>query len=150
MGEGAFDERDTLRLIESLDEIAAYVRDNSAPDETLTGSSTLAPVIALAANRRLAANEADTNNQRFKTGMLDERAFWEAVCADRIRFIVSSSMSYFTGRRMSQLPTARRWFRAVKVFNDPGLKYGRTYPITLYERVGPSPEGDSVCRWEGD
>ncbi len=51
-------------------------------------------------------------------------------------------------KKLGRLPTAQRWFKKVKVFWDEELKYGRRYPVTLYERTGePLPDG-RVCRWE--
>ncbi|TNF24351.1 MAG: hypothetical protein EP329_25065, partial [Deltaproteobacteria bacterium] len=138
------------RGFESLDEVAAWVRAHSAEDETIAGASTMAPLVALAAGRRLAADEADTNNKRFKTGLLDEATYWNAICADNVKIIVSTSRSYFTTRRMDGTPTARRWFRRAEVIQDDELTYNGKFPIVLYERVGPPPGDGRVCQWEGD
>ncbi len=137
------------RALSTLDEVAGYVRDHSAPDETIAGSSTLAPIVALAAGRRIAADEADTNNKRFKTGLLAEADYWNTICADQVRFIVATPRSYFTTSRMDNLPTATRWFSRVKSFEDDQLRYRGSFPIVLYERVGDPPDGSgAVCRWE--
>jgi hypothetical protein len=136
------------RSLATLPEIAAYVRERSAPTDTLAGSSTVAPLIALAAHRRLAANEADTNSKRFKTGMLEEALYWDAICQDNLRFIIATPRSFFTARRLDSHRTVRRWFRRVKRFEDPEIRYGGTYPITLYERIQEEPVGGRVCQWE--
>ncbi len=136
------------RRFASLGEIATWVRERTEPHETIAGASTTTPLIALAAGRKLAAGEVDTNNKRFKTGLLEERDFWERACADHLRYVVSTSRSYFTHRRLQTLPTARRWLRRARQFDDPELKYGRSYPITLYERIGEPPAPGQVCRWE--
>ncbi len=137
----------------TLDEVAAFVAERTGPEETIAGASTLAPLIALAAERRLAAGEADTNNKRFRTGLLSEADYWDAICADDVRFIVSAGRSYFTPQKLASLPTARRWFKPVKTFQDPQLTYGGLFPITLFERVGdPGPELEAAgkrCQWEG-
>jgi hypothetical protein len=132
-----------------LDEIAAAVREGSSPDETLAGASTLAPLIALQAGRRLAGGEADTNQKRFRVGMLDERSYWEAICRDRVRFLVAGDRSHFTEPFLNRLPTARRWFELHRVFMEPGLMYGGEKRIALYARreVAPPAPGQ-VCRWE--
>ncbi|PKN53847.1 MAG: hypothetical protein CVU56_29720, partial [Deltaproteobacteria bacterium HGW-Deltaproteobacteria-14] len=136
------------RGFESLDEVAAWVREHTTQTDTIAGASTMAPLVALAADRRLAADEADTNNKRFKTGLLDEATYWNAICADHIKVIVATSRSYFTPERMDTMPTAKRWFRRAAVILDDELTYGGKYPIALYERVGPPPSGDRVCQWE--
>ena len=150
------------RAFETLGAIGAYVKTHSAPTETIAGASTLAPLIALEADRRIAADEIDTNNKRFKIGRrdaesapdaaapgagadgvntkgpayaLDEAAYWTSLCHDNIRFVVSAPRSYFTTQRMESLATARRWFRKAQTFNDDGLSYRGTFPIVLYERI---------------
>jgi len=137
------------RSFESLDEVAAWVQAHSTPEETIAGASTMAPIVALASGRRLAADEADTNNKRFKTGLLDEATYWNAICADDVKIIVATSRSYFTTRRMDGIPTAKRWFRRAAVIYDEQLTYNGRYPIVLYERVGPPPGDGRVCQWEG-
>lgn len=131
------------RGFETLDAIAAWIRAHTTEAETLAGSSTLAPLIALAADRRIAADEVDTNNKRFKTGVLSEEKYWNAICADRVKVIVASDRSYFTVDRMEHMPTAARWFDRAEVFQDDGLSYRGTFPITLYVR-----KGDGPCRFE--
>jgi hypothetical protein len=145
-------------------EIAAWIAEHSAPDETIAGASGVAPLIALLADRRLAAGEADTNSKRFKaaraleregapphettTRLINDVGYWNAICADNVRFLVSTSRSYFTDKKLQRMRTIQRWFRKAKVFWDTELKYNRRYPIVLYERTGePLPDG-SVCRWE--
>lgn len=136
------------RTFSTLDAIADAVRERSAPDETIAGASTTTPIIALAAGRRIAADEVDTNNKRFRTGLLDDETYWRAICADNVRLIIATPRSYFTRERMDSLPTARRWFRLVRVFEDHELSYAGHLPIALYERVGDAPGPGEVCRWE--
>lgn len=126
-----------------LDEVAAYIAAHSAPDEPLAGSSTLAPLVALFSDRRIAADEIDTNNKRFKTGLLSEPAYWDSICKDRVRFIVAAPRSYFTVDKLDSLPVIRRHFEKARVFTDPTLQYNAPFVITLYRRTG-----DALCRWE--
>lgn len=143
------------RGFSTVDEIADWIRSNTTEDETITGASTIAPLVALAAERRLAAGEADTNSKRFKSGLLDEETFWNAVCADKVRYIISTDRSFFTDDRprrpgkMSTSATTRRWFKRVKVFYDPTARYGRKYPIAIFERQGEPPAEGMVCQYEG-
>lgn len=125
-----------------LDEVAAYIRDRSRPDETLAGSSTLAPLVALLAERRIAADEIDTNNKRFKTGILKERDYWQAICRDQVRFLVASPRSYFTQQKLDAMPLVRRYFAPPVVFEDNAIQYRQPFPIALYQRLGDAP-----CAW---
>jgi hypothetical protein len=57
------------QYFEKAGELAAFVRENSKPGQTLFGDSSTAGLVALLAGRRLAADEADTNVMRFKSGI---------------------------------------------------------------------------------
>ena len=127
--------------------IGEYVRANSAPHETLTGASTLAPLIALRAGRRLAMDEADTNNKRFRVGMLTDYGFFDRACRDNIRFIVAASRSHFTDEAMAADPTVTRYFERVMEFEEPRIRHFRADKIVLYRRkdaAEPLPDG-RVC-----
>ena len=126
-----------------LDEVAAEVARLTRPDETLAGSSTLAPLVALLAERRLAANEADTNNKRFRTGILRESDYWNAACADNLKLIVSAPRSYFTLDKMQSLPVVTRHFGRPTLFEDTTIQYRAPFPIALFVR------GDPPCTWVG-
>jgi hypothetical protein len=137
-----------LLAFASVDEIAAHVRANTTPDETLTGASTLAPLVALVAGRRLAGDEADTNNKRFSSGMLTDERFFDRACRDRVRYIVSAPRSHFTPQLMAASPTVARYFRRERDFLDRRLlHHGQPFPITLYRRTDAAaslPDG-MVC-----
>ena len=137
------------RLFRTLPEIAAYVRAQTRPDETVAGASTMAPLVALAAGRRLAANEVDTNSKRFKSGLLSEQDYWNRICRDNVRLLISIRRSFFSKAYLERLPTVRKWFVHDRTFYDPELRYGARFPIHIYRRVDrPAPDG-TVCRWEG-
>jgi hypothetical protein len=125
-----------------LDEVASYIKARSTPDETLAGASTLAPLVALLADRRIAADEIDTNYKRFKTGLLDEREYWRSICRDNVRFIVSAPRSYFTRDKLAGLPVIQRFFGSPVVFEDDSLMYRQSFSIALYERTSSTP-----CAW---
>lgn len=116
-------------------DIADYVRATTAPDETLTGASTLAPLVALLAERRIAADEADTNAKRFKSRTLTEADFFRKICADRVRYIISAARSYFYDSFMASNATVRDFFEKDKVFVDQKLLHFAPFSITLYRRV---------------
>ncbi len=130
----------------SASEIAEYVRATTTPDETLTGASTLAPLVALLADRRLAADEADTNAKRFKSGVLTEAAFLDRICADRVRYVLSAPRSYFHEAFMAHNPVLQKFFAKDREFVDQKLQHFKGFPIAMYRRVDREglPEG-RVC-----
>lgn len=127
-------------------EIADHVRATTTPDETLTGASTLAPLVALLAGRRLAGDEADTNAKRFKSGVLTEAAFFERACADRVRYVLSAPRSYFHEQFMAQNPVIQAFFTRDRTFVDEKLVHFRGFSISLFRRTDREglPEG-RVC-----
>jgi hypothetical protein len=131
----------------TAEELAAHVRANTAPDETLTGASTLAPLVALLAGRRLANDEADTNNKRFTSGMLTDEQFFARACRDKLRYILGAPRSHFVPALMAQNATAARYFVSEREVADTELlHFGKRFVITLYRRqdVAGLPEG-MVC-----
>jgi hypothetical protein len=136
-----------LLTFSTVDEIAAYVRERTAPEETIAGASTIAPLVALRAGRRLAADEADTNNKRFVTGVLTDEQFFAKACRDRLRYLVVAPRSHFGGPLMATNPTAREGFALEREFADPQLLHGgRKFPITLYRRRDvPGLPAGTVC-----
>ena len=136
-----------------IDDIAAFIRDNSAEDETIAGSSLVAPAVALASGRRIAAHEVDTNAKRFHTGLTDLPSFIDAICRDRIRFLVLSPSGSLNDRTASGTPSIRKWFRPVKRFADPWNKFlrpgRRTWGVTVWA-LRAHPVGDGPrCHWIG-
>jgi hypothetical protein len=125
-----------------LDDVAEHIRQHSAEDETIAGSSTLAPLVALLSERRIAADEVDTNTKRFSTKLMEEETYWNAICDDRVRFIVSAPNSYFTEVKLGSLPLMRRAFERVAEFEDRTLRYNKPFPIHLYRRID-----GAECRW---
>lgn len=119
----------------TVDEIANHIRAHSSADETITGASTIAPLVALRADRRMAADEADTNSKRFKSGVLTEREFFEAICSDNVRYIVSAPRSKFTTKFMQAHPFIRQNFTREREFVDRQLNHFRGFSIVLYRRI---------------
>ncbi len=126
--------------------IAEHVQANTTPNETLTGASTLAPLVALLANRRMAGDEADTNGKRFSSGNLTKEAFVDRICQDQVRYVIGAPRSPFTHEFMTQTPGLSDAFIPERSFADPGLMHFRDMPIHLYRRVAmpDAPEG-RVC-----
>ena len=118
---------------DSVDEIADFVRQNTIPEQTLTGASTLAPLVALHAGRRISADEADTNGKRFSSGMLSDAGFIDQVCADKVAFVVSASGSYFPFDKMTSAEPFKSRFQPARTFNEKKLKHFKDFPITLFK-----------------
>lgn len=135
------------RWFSTAQEIATYINRNSGADDTITGSSTHAPLIALLADRRLAADHVDTNSKVFKTGIVGRREFWEKICADRVRYIVAGPMSFFSPQVMRRKPNVARNFKMIKTFSDRHLNHWRTVTLELWERNDPS--GKTPCVFYG-
>lgn len=136
------------RYFETAQEIADYVRDHSEPGETLTGASTVAPLIALLSGRELSALVIDTNTKRFKAGTLTRQEFWDDVCRDRVRFVVAAPQSFFAPQVPSNHPTVDADFRVAKLFRDRSIKHWGEYRILLFERGTPdAPKGEPVCHY---
>ncbi|MBM4397282.1 MAG: hypothetical protein FJ087_16550, partial [Deltaproteobacteria bacterium] len=109
----------------TVDDLGAHVAANTTPEETITGASTLAPLVALYAGRRMAGDEADTNNKRFSSGMLTDAAFWERACADKVRYVVSAGRSRFEADYMGSNPVTSADFRREHDVADPQLLHFR-------------------------
>ena len=122
------------RSFSTAPEIARYIRDNSKPSDTITGASTYAPMVALLADRRMAADHVDTNSKTFKTGVVTPPEFWERACSDDLKFIIAGPRSYFSARAMRRRPTISRQFKLVEQYRDSRLKHWRDVTLELWER----------------
>jgi hypothetical protein len=132
--------------LSTAEEISAFVRDNTTEDQTIAGSSLVAPAIALASGRRLAANVVDTNAKRFKTEIYSLPRFFEDVCADNLKYLITSPSGYMNDRMAKRVPAVRKYFRPVKRFEDPWNKFlrpgRRVWAVTLWEVQ------EGGCRWD--
>ncbi len=128
------------KYFEKADEIAAYIRDHSTPQDTLTGASDYAPLLALLSGRRLAGGQIDTNSKVFSTGAVPLEKFWDAVCADRVQFVIAAPMSYFATESIRKRATIIDNFHMAAGFDDTKLKhFGRVTHIELWERNATDP-----------
>ncbi len=132
------------RWFSKAEAMAAYIAANSRPDETITGASDYAPLLALLSGRRLAGNHVDTNSKVFNTGAVPLEKFWDEACRDRLKFIVSAPQSYFAAQDLPKRTTVLENFVRDKVFSDPGLKHWRPLEMELWVRKGPEP-----CAYKG-
>ncbi|MBP8971318.1 hypothetical protein KBH13_06895 [Myxococcota bacterium] len=119
----------------TADEIAAYIKANTSKDETITGASTLAPLVALLADRRMAGDESDTNSKRFSSGNWTHAQFRELVLGDNVKYLIGAARSAFTDQAMNSNPAFKDTFVLEKTFIDEGLLHFRSHPIRLYRRA---------------
>ncbi|MBM4343808.1 MAG: hypothetical protein FJ100_10595 [Deltaproteobacteria bacterium] len=132
------------RWFSKAEEMAAYIAAHSRPDETITGASDYAPLLALLSGRRMAGNHVDTNSKVFNTGAVALEKFWDDVCRDKLKFIVSAPQSYFAAQDLPKRTTVQENFVRDKVFADPALKHWRPLELELWVRKGPEP-----CAYKG-
>ncbi|MGC8926701.1 MAG: ArnT family glycosyltransferase [Myxococcota bacterium] len=111
-------------------EIADYIKSNSREYETITGASTIAPLLALLSNRRISAEEIDTNAKRFKSGLLTDEEFFRKVCSDNLRYLVVSARSYFSERYVGHSDFLRNSFVEEKRYSDPSAQHFK--PLDVY------------------
>ncbi|MBT9557341.1 MAG: hypothetical protein IV100_14975 [Myxococcales bacterium] len=138
--------------LDAADEIAAFVRDGSEPDETVAGNSLVAPLVALVADRRIAGNQLDTNGKRYKTGNTTLEAFFTAICKDRIRYLVAAPSGFFSDSLLSSLPTVRTYFTRVKQIASPMNKFERPgappFAVSFWEVRDRTADAEGYrCRW---
>ena len=122
---------------EKVFEIADYVRNNSKENETIAGASTIAPLVALLSNRRIASEEIDTNAKRFKSGLLSDEFYFRRVCADNLRFFVISARSYFSERYVGHSDFVRNSFIQEKGFSDVSAQHLTPLEVYLFRPLYP-------------
>lgn len=112
-------------------EIADYIKSNSKETDTIAGASTIAPLLALLSNRRISAEEIDTNAKRFKTGLLSDEIFFRKVCSNNLRFLVVTARSYFSERYVGHSDFLRNSFVQERQFSDPSAQHFRPLDVFL-------------------
>jgi hypothetical protein len=114
------------------EKVADFVRENTPPSGTITGSSSLTPLVALLANRRMSADEVDTNFKVFDTGLREGRAFWQEACKDRLTLIVGVGMGWFLEPRRD--PQSGRFIRG----RTTGVDMQRYPELQQFRAVDPA------------
>jgi hypothetical protein len=116
-------------------EIAAHIRANTRPDETIAGASAIAPLLAILSGRRIADNFVDTNTLRFRSGLVTEAKFYSRICKTKLAYLVSAPRSFFSWRKMRHHGMFLETFKPEKVFNDPQVRFGGKFPVILLRRT---------------
>ena len=132
------------RWFSTAEAAADYIRANSQPDETITGASDYAPLLALLSGRRMAGNHVDTNSKVFNTGAVRLDHFWDEACKDKLKFIVAAPQSYFAQNDLAKRLTIVENFQRDKQFADPKLKHWKTLDYELWVRKSAAP-----CTYRG-
>ncbi len=120
---------------EKAKEMADYIRANTKEFETITGASTIAPLLALLSDRRISSEEIDTNAKRFKSGILSDEDFFRKVCSDNLKYLVITARSYFSERYIGHSDFLRNSFVQDKKFTDPSAQHFRPLEIYLFKPV---------------
>jgi hypothetical protein len=106
------------RGIEQLNEIAARLRQVTSGEDYLLGDSMLAPLVALAADRRILGDRADTNTKRFTSGVEPLPQFIESVDRPELRALV-----FVEGRFLDSFEGFHAWrskhFEPVGEWQEP-------------------------------
>jgi hypothetical protein len=106
------------RGIEKLNEIAAKVRQVTSDDDFLLGDSMLAPLVALASDRRILGDRADTNTKRFTSGVEPLPLFIESIDRPELRALV-----FVEGRFLDSFGGFHTWrsehFEPVGQWDEP-------------------------------
>jgi len=105
------------RYFEKAQQLADYVRSHSTPEQTIFGDSSTAGLIALLADRRLAADFSDTNTLRFRTGVTPPKEAIKRIDTPELKFIVvggslrrdKSGRESARFRRFASLPAFSRF-----------------------------------------
>ena len=132
------------RWYSTADEMAAWIRDHTKPNETITGASDYAPLLALLSGRRLAGDQVDTNSKVFDTGAVRLEDFWDAVCKDNLKYIVVAPMSYFAVAQLPKRATIMQHFQQERLYTDSKLKHWKDLEMELWVR-----KSDALCTFEG-
>lgn len=101
------------QYFEKAEDLAAFVREQSSPTQTIFGDSGTTGLIALLAQRRVAADEADTNVMRFKSGITDPEDLIRRIDTPDLAFVlVEGTRTKEGGIRYNAFgsnPTFRHW-----------------------------------------
>jgi len=79
------------RFFEKAEELAEYVEANTSEEQTIFGDSSTAGIVALLSGRRLAADFADTNTMRFRSGITSADETIKRIEADNLALVLVSA-----------------------------------------------------------
>ena len=136
------------RYIVEAPEIARYIREHTRPEQTIAGSSAVAPLLALLAHRHVAAEIVDTNSNRFHAGLITEDDFYRRICNTDLAYLVSAPMSFFSWRKMRFHRRFLERFRLDQTFLAKSVRFHGVFPVRLLANVTGA-TSPPYCRFLG-
>lgn len=85
-----------LRCFDGTKELADYVAETLREDETFFGDYGIVPLVALVSQRRIAANEIESNIMRYESGITPLDEVLDAIERDNVSMVVSRQVSGLT------------------------------------------------------
>ncbi len=82
-------------------EVANFVRDNSAANETIFGEDATTPLVSLLSGREIALNFVDSNDLRFRTGLEDADDFVGKLRNSSMRFFLVRKLDFGNNVKMN-------------------------------------------------
>ena len=111
-------------VIYPLEDIVEYVAANTSEDDFVYGAFEVTPLVALAANRKIWQNMADTNIKFFQTGLFNYEERERQIKQDKVPVIITKAL-LVKGGRLSRGPEEvlpRRFF-------NENCRIGQTYSV---------------------
>ncbi len=136
------------RHFDEAPEIARYIREHTRPEQTIAGSSAVAPLLALLAHRHVAAEIVDTNSNRFHAGLITEDDFYRRICNTDLAYLVSAPMSFFSWRKMRFHRRFLERFRLNQTFLAKSVRFHGVFPVRLLANVTGA-TSPPYCRFLG-
>lgn len=116
------------RVLDVVDDVVAEIEARTDEDDAIFGDSGTVPLFALLSGRRIAANEVDTNSQRYRSGNADPEETARKVDEEGTKLIILRNRFGVAG-----VPEIRRLvatkYRLVRTFRSA---QGRVF--LMYER----------------
>lgn len=116
------------RVLDITDEATAVIRLNTLDKGEIFGDSGTVPLLALLSGRRIAANEVDTNIQRYRSGMADPNALVTAIDSPSTELIILRPRFGVAGLDQIQ-NLVRNKYQRLKV-----LKSGQGTTLVFFKR----------------
>ncbi len=76
------------RILDVVDEVVETIKRETSPDSYIFGDSGTVPLFALLSGRGIAANEVDTNIQRYRSGNADPKELIKRIDNDKTEMII--------------------------------------------------------------
>jgi hypothetical protein len=119
------------RILDITDEAVKAVLAHTEAHGEIFGDSGTVPLLALLSGRRIAANEVDTNIQRYRSGMADPQSLIQAIDRPSTQLIVLRPRFGVGGLAQIQ-DLVRNKYKRVKV-----LKSSQSATLVFFERRKP-------------